>query len=340
VVQSLLGDTKHFSNKAKFSIRDISRRKVVPIIAATDPPEHGFYRSLTNPMFAAKRFTAMEDDMRHIAVEFIEKFVKKGECEFMAEFAFEFPIKVFLLMMGLPLEMMPQFLAWEHQMFRGANLEAVAGAINDVCDYHDAEIRERQRRPREDLITYGITAEFKGRRLNSEELLGYCFNLFSGGLDTVSASMSHQFIHLAQNPKQQAILRAAPSRIPDAVDELTRAYGPVIQMRDCVQPIEICGQMVLPGDRLAVPTQVANRDPAIFERPQEVILDRKPQHMTFGTGEHFCLGTHLARKELRIGVEEFLRLVPEFHLMPDQKIEYDLGFMVIQAKAVYLQWKH
>src|ERR1700722_2869168 len=250
-VKSLLADTTHFSNKAKFSIRKISRRNILPILSASDAPEHNFYRGFASPMFAAKRFTAMEDDIRAIAREFIEKFAQNGECEFMTEFAVEFPIKVFLLMMGLPLEMMPQFLAWEHQMFRGANLEVDAGAINDVCDYLDGEIQERRLRPRDDLITYGIVSEFRGRHLNEEELLGYCFNLFAGGLDTVSASMSHQFIHLAQHPEQQAVLRADPSLISDAVDELTRAYGVVIQMRDCVAPIEICGQMVLPGGRLA-----------------------------------------------------------------------------------------
>jgi cytochrome P450 len=339
LIRELMADTERLSTKSKLSIRDLSRHGVVPIPSVSDPPDHTFYRALVSPMFGPRRFAEMEDYIRGEAREAVAKFANRGECELMSEFAFEFPIKVFLQMMGLPFGMAAQFLAWVNQVLRGADLQTVAAAFDEVCDYLQGEIAERRVRPREDLITAGIIAEHEGRRLNEQELLGYCFSLFGGGLDTVSASMSQHFAHLAQTPSHQTTLREDPSRIADAVNEFARAFGVTIQVRECVKPIEVCGQAILPGDRVAVPVQIANRDPAIYDRPTEVILDRKPQHLTFGVGPHFCLGVHLARRELRIAIEEFLRAIPEFSLASGTPLEYDIGGMVLQPTAVHLVWK-
>ncbi|MET0370662.1 MAG: cytochrome P450 [Sphingobium sp.] len=336
-IRKLLADTEHFSNKAKFSIRSVAKRAVLPIPSLSDPPDHGFYKALLFPRFAPKYFTALEQEIRTTARTAIDGFRDRGHCEFMADFAFEFPIKVFLMLMGLPLEMTARFLAWEHEMMRGANIQVIADTISSVTEYLAEEIADRRVRPRDDLITFGLQAEHKGRKLNEEELAGYCLNLFLGGLDTVSAAMSHQFVHLATHPEQQARLREDPGLIADAVDELTRAYAVIIQMRDCVKPIEIRGQQILPGDRVCMPTQIANRDPAVFESPAEIIFDRKPQHMTFGTGPHFCLGVHLARRELRTAVEEFLAAIPQFRIAEGHAVAYDLGG-IFQPVALPLTW--
>lgn len=338
LIKTLLADTEHFSNKAKFSIRDLAERPIVPVPSASDPPDHTFYKGLLYSKFSPKAVAALQEGIRAVAKEAIDKIKHRGECEFMADFAFEFPIKVFMQLMGLPLEKTAQLLEWERQLIRSDSLEVLGATIGKILNYLDAEIAERRERPRDDLITYGIQAEYKGRKLNEEELLGYCLNLYIGGLDTVSAALSHQFLHLAQNPEHQRFLRENPECIPDAVDELSRAYGLVVQVRDCVKPIVISGQQVLPGDRIVMPTQTANRDPALFENPAEVRLDRKPQHMTFGTGAHFCLGIHLARRELRTAMQEFLLAIPDFTLAPNTEIQYDLS-SVVQPLAVPIVWK-
>lgn len=338
LIKSLLADTEHFSNKAKFSIRDLAERPIVPVPSASDPPDHTFYKGLLYNKFSPKAVAQLQDGIRAVAKESIERLKDRGECEFMTDFAFEFPIKVFMQLMGLPLEKTSLLLEWERELIRGESLEVIGATIGKILAYLEEEIEERRARPRDDLITYGIQTEYKGRKLNDEELLGYCLNLYIGGLDTVSAALSHQFLHLAQHPEHQRFLRENPERIPDAVDELTRAYGLVVQVRDCVKPIEIHGQQILPGDRIVMPTQIANRDPALFDSPAEVRLDRKPQHLTFGAGAHFCLGIHLARRELRTAMEEFLKAIPEFTLAPNTTIQYDLS-SVVQPLEVPLVWK-
>jgi cytochrome P450 len=336
-IKRLFFDTEHFSNKGKFPIKKFAKRDFITIPSQADPPDHTFYRQLINPMFTPKRMASLEDGIRTHARHFADKLRDRNECEFLDDFAFEFPIRVFLLMMGLPVEMTRQFLAWERQLIRGADVKVVADVIEDVCCYLEEEIKARQANPRDDLISFGVQAEYKGRKMTDTELLGYCFSLFLGGLDTVSANMSHHFVHLAKNPAHQRYLREDPSRIAEGVDELARAYAVVIQMRDCVKDTEIMGQPIKVGDKLTLATPLVNRSPKEFERPKEVDFGRKPRHITFGTGPHLCLGIHLARRELRIALEEVFKAIPEFHLKPGTKMEYDLGG-VIQPFEVPLVW--
>jgi cytochrome P450 len=337
-VRRLLADTEHFSNKAKFAIRRFSSRNLMMVPSTADGAEHQVYRGIANQMFTPKRMAAMENDIRAMAREIIMSLRERGECDVVEEFAFVFPIRVFLTLMGLPQEATAQFLAWERQLIRGADVTVVGQVIEAVCDYLEQEIDARRSHPRDDLISHGLTAEFRGHRLNDDELLGYCFNLFLGGLDTVSANTSHHLAHLAQNIDQQRVLRDDPSRIPDAVEEFTRAFAVVIQQRECIKRTELFGQVILPGDKIGLPTAIGNRDPALFDRPDEVILDRKPRYMTFGNGPHLCLGVHLARRELRIAIEEFLANIPEFRIRPGETLVYDLGG-VSQPIAVPIVWK-
>jgi cytochrome P450 len=221
---------------------------------------------------------------------------------------------------------------------RGADIQEVGKAMDEVCDYLEEQIEDRRRNPRDDLITYGIHAEYRGRRLNEDELLGYCFALFGGGLDTVSASMTHHFIHLAKHQDQQRALRETPALIEGALEDMLRAYGPVVQVRECVKPLEVLGQEIVPGERICLPTPIANRDPRLFDSPAAVRFDRKPRHYTFGVGPHACVGLHLARREMRIGIEEFISAIPQFRLNPDEPLIYNLGGLVLQPVATHLLW--
>jgi cytochrome P450 len=337
-IHKLLADTEHFSNSAKFPAREAARNPIpIPIPSLADPPAHGFYKKLLYPRFTPSRMAEMENDIRAHAQSAISKFKDRGSCEFMADFALEFPIVVFLELMGLPQDRKMQFLEWERELIRGADTDVIANVIENVTEYLTKEVIKHRENPRDDLISYGIYAEYQGRSLDDGELLGYCLNLFLGGLDTVSAAISHQFIYLARDTILQQRLRENPALIPAACDEMIRAFPVIVQMRDCIKPVEILGQMVMPGDRITMPTQTANRDPAVFERPGEIILGRKANHVAFGTGPHFCLGIHLAQRELRIAVQEFLAAVPPFRLDSGAAIAYDIG-AVIQPISVPLSW--
>jgi cytochrome P450 len=330
-------DTDHFSNKdfAPFAKLVGDSWNLLP--AETDPPMHTLYRAMVNPLFAPRRMLALENRVREFARGYIAKFKLRGECEFMSEFAFRFPIAVFLELMNLPLERIEEFLQWEMMLLHSADLEVISDGVRKVKAYLWSVIDERRSNPGEDFISYGIKAQIEGRKLTQDELFGFCFNLFVGGLDTVSTNMGLHFRHLAEHQDHQAILRADPSKIPVAIEELLRAYAAVTTFRTVVKPTTLHGVQLMPGDKVAMATSLANRDPDAFERPNEVLLDRNPRHISFATGPHRCVGAPLARRELVIAMEEFLSSIPAFRVKPGITIRTGIG-MMIEPETVPLVW--
>ena len=254
----------------------------------------------------------------------------------MSEFAFEFPIKVVLDLIGLPQDMVGQFLEWETDLLHGHDLETIAAATKNVVAYLRAEIDERKRKPREDLLTFGVNAEVDGVKMTDDEVLGFAFNLFIGGLDTVSTNLGLQFWHLATHHEDQTKLRANPALIPDAIEEMLRAYAAVSTFRTVAKKVEVNGVTMMPGDKVIMSTTLAGRDPAVWANPETIDFGRKPQHVSFATGPHLCLGLHLARRELTFAMSQFLKDVPQFRLAPGTETEFHLG--MIQPLALPLVW--
>jgi cytochrome P450 len=330
-------DTGNFSSKDFSPFSKLTGDTWTNLPVEFDPPQHGIYRAFVNPLFTPKAMAKLEDSIGACAAEFIELFRAGGACEFMSQFAFEFPIKVFLQLMGLPLVLTNQFLEWEMGLLHNHDLAKIAQATRSVVAYLRGEIAARRAHPTDDIISYAVKGEIEGRKLTDDELVGFTFNLFIGGLDTVSTNMGLQFCHLARHPEHQRQLRQHPDQIPDAIDELMRAYAAVTTFRTCTSEIVFKGVRMMPGDKVAMSTTLAGRDPEEYERPDEVILDRKARHVSFGYGPHLCVGVHLARREMRIAMEEFLRRVPEFAIRPGHPIRYHLG--MIQPVELPLVWK-
>jgi cytochrome P450 len=149
--------------------------------------------------------------------------------------------------------------------------------------------------------------------------------------------MAMQFRHLAEHPEHQATLRAHPEMIPDAIEEMMRAYAAVATSRECIKETSIRGVTIRAGDKVQMSTFLAARDPAMYPNPNEVILDRKPRHVSFGSGVHICVGMHLARREMRIAMEEFLGCIPPFSISPGKTITSYLAAM-IQPLELPLVW--
>jgi cytochrome P450 len=317
---------------AKIIGRDFS---LVP--AEQDAPLHGLYRTLINPLFTPKATKRLDERITTYVREYIGAFAARGSCELMREFAFEFPIKVFLELLGLDQSLAGQFLIWEDAMLHNGDREVFANAARAVFDYLSREIDRRRETPTDDFISFALTSEIQGRKLTEEEIMGFCFNMYLGGLDTISTHMGYIFLHLAEHPEDQAFLRSDPSRIPDAIDEMMRAYGSVIATRICVADVDLAGVTVKAGDRVLIPTMLAARDPEEFPDPDRVDFRRKPRHMSFGYGPHLCLGMHLARRELRIALEQFLAMVPTFTRPEGAEIVNELG-IIAQPMTVPLAW--
>jgi cytochrome P450 len=329
-------DTESFSSKDFSPYSKMIGDTWTNTPAEVDPPEHAKYRAFVNPLFTPKAMAKLEGKIRSYAVEYVESFRDRGACEFMTEFAFEFPIKVFLELMEFPLSNTKQFLEWETGLLHEMDMAKMADATRNVVGFLREQIEYRRKNPSGDMISYALSAEIEGRKLTDDELVGFAFNLFIGGLDTVSTNMGLHFLHLARNPQDQRYLKANPDRIPHAIDEMMRAYAAVTTFRTCMKETELGGVRMMPGDKVAMSTTLAGRDPAEFPEPGEVRFDRNPRHVSWGFGIHMCVGMHLARREMRIAIEEFVGRIPEFGLKPGHEVEYHLG--MIQPVALPLVW--
>lgn len=338
LLQQVYNDNEHYKARGFAPFATLLGQSWFLVPAEVDPPLHSMLRAMVNPVFTPKKMAALEDKIRQYAREYVLAFKDKGGCEFMADFAFEFPIKVFVELMGLPLGRVPQFLEWEHKLLHEPDLQKVIAGTKAVVDYLLEEIADRRAYPRDDLITFGIQVEKDGRKLTDDELLGFCFNLFIGGLDTVSTNMAWQFLHLAEHHTDQARLRANPEMIPAAIDEMMRFYAAVATSRECIKETVLGDMTIMPGDKVLLPTFLAGHDPVAYENPEQVILDRAPRHVSFGYGSHLCIGMHLARREMRIAIEEFLKEIPEFSIAPDADITYYLA-AIVQPIQLPLVWK-
>lgn len=332
-----------YYDTANFSPRDLS--PFAKLVGETwvnspvelDPPFHQPFRSMVNPVFTPKKMAQLEERIRAYAIDYIDRFAARGQCEFMGEFAFEFPIRVFMELMGLPHDRMAEFLDWEMNLLHNHDLSKIATATRSVVAFLREEIDDRRRSPRDDLFSYAVQADIEGRPLTDDELVGFTFNLFIGGLDTVSTNMGLHFRHLATHPQDQARLRAEPALIPGAIEELMRAYGAVTTFRTCVNETQIRGVTIKPGEKIAMSTTLAGRDAREFEDPTTIRFDRRPRHLSFGFGPHICVGMHLARREMRIAMEEFLARVPDFTIAPGHRVRCHLG--MIQPVELPLVWQ-
>jgi cytochrome P450 len=337
ILHQIYNDNVNFLSRGSAPFAQMIGETWYSVPSEADPPEHAILRGMVNPVFTPKKMAALEEKIRLYAREYILGFKDKGGCEFMKDFAFEFPIKVFLELMGLPLDGVSQFMQWEHKLLHEPDINEVMAATRAVVAYLREEIEARRKSPREDLITFGVDIDKNGRKLSDDELLGFCFNLFIGGLDTVSTNMAWQFLHLAENPEDQATLRAKPDMIPAAIDEMMRVYAAVATVRECVNETQVNGVTMMPGDKVLLPTYLAGHDPEAYPDPETVIIDRAPRHVSFGYGPHLCIGIHLARREMRIALEEFLREIPEFRLSADADITFYLA-AIVQPIDLPLEW--
>jgi cytochrome P450 len=337
-MRAIYFDTEHFSNQntTPFPILTGASWRVLPL--ESDPPLHSAYRVLMNPIFSPKVTNQLDAKIRTYAREYVAGFRGRGEIDFLRDFAFEFPIKVFLELMGLPQAQVKQFLQWNGDILHAPDVETLVRATNAAIDYLRGVIDDRKKNPRDDIVTFGVQARVENdRALTDDELVGFCFNLFLGGLDTVSTNLTWQTLHLARNPEDQRRLRANPEMIPDAIEEFMRAYGAVMTFRVCAKETELHGARIMPGDKVAMSTTLAGRDPEAYDRPNDIILDRKPKHFSFGYGPHLCIGMHLARREMRIATEEFLAGIPEYRLTPGVEMNTALHG-VIQPDRLMIEW--
>ncbi len=261
-----------------------------------DPPRHTGFRNALNPVFSPKRMGELDGKVRLRARAYIDRFKDQGHCDFVKDFAVPFPVSIFLDLLGLPQAEMQQFLDWEFSLLHTDDMDDRVKGTRAVKAYLLAAIEERRKTPGDDLISIALQLEYEGRKWTPDEVFGHCFNLYLGGLDTVSANIGLHFHYLATHLADQDMLRRTPSTATVAIEELLRAYAAVTTFRICTKDVVLHDVTIRAGDRVAMSTPLGSNDPDAFTAPTQVRFDRRPSHLTFGYGPHRCLGAHLARR--------------------------------------------
>jgi cytochrome P450 len=304
-----------------------------------DGAYHSSWRLILNPLFSPAKINALEASVRQLAVELIEKVRADGECDFTKAFGTPFPVTVFMRLMGLPPEEMPLFLKWGHGfLHHTSSVEDRTQAVIDISAYLSERIAERRINPTDDLIGFAVTAEVDGRPLTSQEVLGFAVFFFIAGLDTVASALGFTIRELAEHPELQQRLRDDPGVMNDAVEEMVRAHGVVVTARRVVQDCEFHGVKMKQGDLIALPTGAASRDPSEFPDPHRIDFDRdNTRNLSFAAGPHRCLGSHLARREIKIAMEEWIKRAPNLRLKPGAP-PVTHGSVVWGFETLPLQW--
>jgi len=350
ITEHVLRHHELFSSRVDLNLGNI--RPLIPL--NVDPPNHSKYRKLLDPLFAPRRMDEREKDITERVNRFIDGFIERGECNFSEEFAELFPSSVFLGMMGLPEEDLRMFLRLRDGILHaekidpnalvdfGARAEVLAKTGQEIYDYFGGLVDERRQDPTDDVISMFLAAEVDGERLTREDILDICFLFLIAGLDTVSDSLTCIYAFLATHPDHRLQLAQDPSLIPNAVEELMRWESPVafgvprVATEDTVMPN---GETVTKGTAVVVSYGAANIDQKQCPDSFDVRFDRDVnRHIAFGAGVHRCLGSHLARRELRITLAEWHRRIPDYWIKAGhEELEYPPGLR--HVKDLTLAWK-
>lgn len=290
-----------------------------------DAPDHPKYRALTQSWFMPQNLRRLEERVRVIAREAVERFLARdGECDFVADVALGYPLHVVMEILGVPAEDEPRMLRLTQELFGAQDPDQarmmmemmtpeqiftmMKATIDDFESYFRVISEDRRANPREDLATVIATGLIDGQPISDFEAMSYYIIVATAGHDTTSSSTAGAVWALAERPAEFAKVKADPSLIPSLVDEAIRWTTPVKTfMRSATEDTELAGQKIAKGDWLMLCYASGNRDEGVFEDPFEFRVDRKPnKHLAFGYGAHLCLGQHLAKMEMRILFEELL----------------------------------
>lgn len=314
-MRHVLNSPQLFSSHGQAGFMTLEGAALTLIPLEADQPRHTKYRQLLNPLISPGVVAKMTEGVSRRAIALIEAVREQGHCEFNRDFAIPFPVSIFLQLMGLPEQEMDRFLAWEsvlvHTGDTATGNAAMETAAIEITEYLNELAAARRLAPQDDLASFIVNARIDGELLDDKEVLGIMYLLFLAGLDTVTATTGWIFHHLAENPDQQQRLRENPDQIPKAIEELLRRFSIITTHRRCNQDVEVAGVSMKAGDWITVPYTLGSTDGGMFHDPMTVDLDRKnARHFAFGFGPHFCMGSHLARRELDVALREWLARIP------------------------------
>jgi cytochrome P450 len=346
-VEEVLSNADVFSSGV--SAHDLkTKRPLIPL--QIDPPDHRKYRKILDLLFAPQRMRLMEDSTIMLVNDLIDQFIDDEEIDFSKQFSGPFPSQVFLTMFGLPLEELPRFLKMKDGAIRPDQVvghefghpetEAYQQQTADsIYAYFEQVIEERKAgEKRNDLLSHFVYAEVDGSRLTDEEILDICFLFLIAGLDTVTASLDCFFRYLSEHPEDRHKIVDEPDGVPAMVEEMLRWETPVMGCaRVATRDTEIDNFAVSEGEQVMALFGAANLDENEFPDPGNLVWDRDAnRHLAFGGGIHRCLGSHLARLELRVALREWHRRIPDYSLKPGVVLNFTAGIRTLDSFPMVL----
>jgi cytochrome P450 len=327
-----------FSSRVFLLPRSIGEQhKMIP--TSLDPPLHGTFRGIINPAFTSKRVQSLEQRIRQEAVDLIEAVRQSGRCNFIEAYAEQFPVRVFLAMVHLPLGDAPRLKHLSDQVIRPDGSMTYNEVMQAFNDYMEPYIRERREAPGDDLLSDMVNARIDGREITFDESMNLTVQILIAGLDTVVNFLGYLMHHLATHADDRARLAADPKLVPNAIDEFMRRFGLVAVCRIVTRDVDFHGVALKKDDVVLLPTMLHGLDDRENPLPMQIDFNRTGgRHSGFGQGPHHCVGRHLARLELRVTIEEWLARIPDFQLAPGQVLEC-IGGLVGCVRALNLSWK-
>jgi len=328
-VKEIAYDTEHFSSR-RVIVRDMRpeiSNRAPPI--TSDPPEHKPAKQLLLPPFTPDAMKKLEPRLRAICNELIDEFIADGRCDAAARYTKHVPVRTIAHMLGIPDSDGDPFIKWINEILELGikDDDTLMRAVHEMTAYFAGHLEQRKKQPTDDLITTLMKAKYpNGQPLSDEHVLGSIRLLLIAGIDTTWSAIGSSLWHLARTPADRERLVREPELIPTAIEELLRAYSPVTMAREVMKETVISGCPVKPGNMVLLSFPAANRDPTMFSDADKVVIDRKEnRHAAFGLGIHRCVGSNLARMEMIVAIEEWLKRIPDFSLDPAGKVTWSEG---------------
>ena len=323
-IRRILEDAEHFSSRAMRVPKEANPTPpIMPLMI--DPPDHAEYRRLLAHAMTPVAIKRLVDRARELTAELIDMLEPRGHCEFVADFAQHMPIAIFMSMLDLPDTDRPHILAIADRIIRPDVPETRIRGFGYLADYTMAKVRERRLHPGVDLISQLAAAKINDRPLRDDELQGLMSVLMLAGLDTVASMLTFITRFLALHPEHREQLRTQPNIIPAAIEEFLRRMAMVNLTREVARDTELDGVLLKPGDLVVAPTALCSFPEDAGDWLAVDFNHKRIQYATFGVGPHYCMGSNLARAEIKVFLEEWLTRIPDFAIAPGAQLEVKVG---------------
>ena len=293
-----------------------------------DPPKHGLYRRLLLPMFTVRAVEAHRPFTRRLCDRLIDGFIERGACDAAEDYARQISPRVIGRLLGIDPARTEEFVDWVQNFleFGTTDFDVRAKYYRIIRGFFDQQVELRRAAPGDDYISRLVGGDIDGKPLSDNEIVNMCILLLSAGIDTTWSSIGSSLWHFATHPEHRRRLAAEPDLLGSAVEEMLRLHAPVYAGRIALEDLENGGVAIARGDRVILNLLAANRDPAVFTRPDEAVIDReKNRHVSFGVGIHRCVGSNLARLEMEVALGAWFARIPEFELTDRDAVTWSRG---------------